>query len=204
MSFPYAHKIRQVGPAVLAIAALALTAASSAMAANYHDAIRDCFDDGQLEGHYSRHVLQQALHHLPSDEAEYSDCSDVLRRALLASASRGGGGGGGGSLPTPPSNPSLTTPSGAQAGSQQAYNNLKKQTSNPGSAAAPKVAIGGRLVKPGVGGVLAASHTGPNELPNSLLASLIARAAICSLAAILVIRRRWPETRRVALRLLRR
>jgi hypothetical protein len=202
MSPRYANKIRQVAVAAVAMAALALTAASAAQASNnYHDAIRDCFDDGQLQGHYSRHVLQQALHHLPSDAAEYSDCVDVLRRALLASTSHGSGGGTG---PTPPSNPSLTTPSGAQAGSQQAYNNLKNQTANPGRGPAPHVAIGGRLVKPGVGGVLAASRTGPNKLPTSLLASLIALAAICSLAAILVIRRRWPETRRVALRLLRR
>jgi hypothetical protein len=198
----FTKRLRRIALAAAALTALALPAATPVAAKSYHDAIRDCFDDGQLEGHYTRHQLQQALRHLPGDEAEYSDCRDVLRRAMIPSG--GGGSLGGGASPAIPGNPSLATPSGAQAGSQQDFNNLQRQTAKPGASGPPKLSVGGHGVTPGDGGVLSSAHVGPNKLPTSLLASLIGLGVLSAIAGILVIRRRWPETRRVALRLLRR
>jgi hypothetical protein len=58
--------------------------------------IRDCADDGVLEGHYTPSELRKARDNLPTDVDEYSDCSDVLSRALAAGTSSDGGGSGGG------------------------------------------------------------------------------------------------------------
>jgi hypothetical protein len=187
---------------VTALALLAL-AAPTALAANYHDAIRDCNDDGVLQGRYSRSTLRQARNHLPASLREYSDCSDVLARALAATPK---GGLGGGQTGPPVGNPALTTGSGAIAPNPQQLDNLKKQASRSTDDRAPaKVAVGNTSVTPGTAGLAqAAARTSPNDLPAPLLAALIALAGIGALAGLLVLRHRWPETRRVALRILRR
>ena len=55
--------------------------------------IRDCTDDGRLQGHYSQKDLRDALSSMPSDIDEYTDCRDVIRRAAF-------GGAGGGAAPS--------------------------------------------------------------------------------------------------------
>src|SRR3954469_23509912 len=57
--------------------------------------IRDCTDDGRLQGHYSQKDLRDALSSLPSDIDEYTDCRDVIRRAAFGGAGGSGGGKGG-------------------------------------------------------------------------------------------------------------
>ena len=59
--------------------------------------IRDCTDDGRLQGHYSQKDLRDALSSMPSDIDEYTDCRDVIRRAAFGGAGGSGGGGKGGS-----------------------------------------------------------------------------------------------------------
>jgi hypothetical protein len=74
---------------VIGLIALLLAAPGTAAAASRAQIIRDCADDGYLQGSYSPAELRDARQNLPSDVAEYTDCSDVLRRAEL-----GGDGGG--------------------------------------------------------------------------------------------------------------
>jgi hypothetical protein len=191
--------------AVTALALLAL-AAPAALAANYHDAIRDCNDDGILQGRYSQSTLRQARNHLPASLREYSDCADVLARALAAAAKKGSGGTGGGYTTPPPSDPKLTTQSGAVASNNGALEALRKRTAqSTNDRAAEQVAIAGHTVTPGTAGLAnAAARSTPNDLPAPLLIALIALAAMGLLAGALLMRQSWPETRRVALRLLRR
>ena len=74
----------------------------AAAAATRDEIIRDCADDGALQGDYSPAELRDARQNLPSDVAEYTDCGDVLRRAELRRRRAGkrrrrrhaGGGGG--------------------------------------------------------------------------------------------------------------
>ncbi len=59
-----------------------------------------------MAGHYSTAELNHALQVMPTVTKDYTNCPDVINRALLAavSTSKGNGGGGGGSgsfLPTP-------------------------------------------------------------------------------------------------------
>ena len=87
---------------LLGLLAALLLAPAAYAAGTTTKIIRDCADDGILEGHYTPAELRNARDNLPTDVDEYSDCSDVLSRALAAGASSpagGGGGGGGGGLP---------------------------------------------------------------------------------------------------------
>jgi hypothetical protein len=59
--------------------------------------IRDCTDDGRLEGHYTQADLRDALNSIPTDVDEYTDCRDVIRRAAFSAGASGGGGKGGNS-----------------------------------------------------------------------------------------------------------
>src|SRR4051794_20664276 len=111
--------------AVVVLAALAATA-ESAGAADYHAAIRDCNDDGVLQGHYSLHPLRQAKAHLPASLREYSDCADVLARAIAAAGRPGSGGSAGGGTAPPLGNPAPPPRSGAGA-----PNNHPKQAPEP-------------------------------------------------------------------------
>jgi len=178
--------------------------APGALAADYHEAIRDCNDDGTLQGHYSRSTLRQARNHLPASLREYSDCADVLARAIAAAGKSGGTGGG---QPAPAlGDPALTTGSGAIASNPDQLNTLKQKTKQSTDDRAPaKIAVGGTQVTPGTAGISnKALRTSPNELPSSLLIALIALAVTAILATLFVMRNRWPETRRAAIRLLSR
>jgi len=99
---------RRLTPILLATV-LALAGAAPAAGSTRSDIISDCSDDGQLQGDYKPSELRDARKHLPSDVAEYTDCSDVLRRAELPDGgSSGGGGGGGTGTPTTPAAPGAT------------------------------------------------------------------------------------------------
>jgi hypothetical protein len=74
---------------------LSLLPAATALASG-SKVIRDCTDDGVLEGHYSQRDLRDALASIPSDVDEYTNCRDVIRRAAFGGAGGGKGGGGGG------------------------------------------------------------------------------------------------------------
>jgi hypothetical protein len=187
---------------LLCLAALCVLGATAPAAfADYHDVIRECYNTGQLPtGKYSRHDLQQARHHLPTDIKEYSDCEDLINAALAAANRKNSGGGG--SAPVPAPNPALTTKSGAVASSQDDLNALGQAT-KPGPR--PKIAIAGSKLSPSTGGVInAAKNTDANSLPFPLLLSLIALAAMAVLGGASVLRGRWPTIRRASLRLLRR
>jgi hypothetical protein len=188
------------------LAALCALAATAAPAfADYHDVIRECYNTGQLPpGKYSRHDLKQARNHLPSDIKEYSDCEALINAALAAGSKKNSGGGGGGY--SPPPNPALTTPSGAVASSQQAYNDLNNATDPKNrTSAPPAVPIAGSKLSPSTGGLInAAKRTDANSLPLPLILALAALAAMAALAAATVLRQRWPQIRRAPLRLLGR
>jgi len=93
--------------ALAAALAVGLGGAGTALAAP-NPVITDCNATGHLTQQYSATQLRAALATLPADVKEYTDCYDVIQRALLTalgSAGHGGGSGGGGSggsfLPVP-------------------------------------------------------------------------------------------------------
>ena len=186
----------------LAALLCALVLPSTAMANTARDAIGDCAEDGVLDANYSNKVLRKALKELPTDLAEYTDCADVLAAAIT-----GGQGNDrrGGTPSTTPANPALVTETGAQAAAQQDIDELRRKAATASAQGPEKVQIADKDITPGEGGVFdRAGSTDANVLPLPLLLSLIALAAMCALAGLLVLRRQWPATRRVALRVFRR
>ncbi|HEX8064941.1 MAG TPA: hypothetical protein VF520_00290 [Thermoleophilaceae bacterium] len=189
----------------LLLAAMASLAVPAPAAASSKDVIKDCYEDGKLDGSYSRQDLKEAEEDLPSDVDEYSDCRSVIRaaRARGKSGSGGGTGGvpGGGYGGGPGGDPSLTTKSGAIASSREDFDALDRQTKGFRGAAAPRVPVAGQPITPAAG----AADVGraANGLPTSLLAALAAVAAMCVAGTALALSRRRPRLRRVSLRLRR-
>jgi hypothetical protein len=70
-----------------------LAAAPLAHAAKSNAVIRDCTDDGRLQGKYTQKELRNALDSIPTDVDEYTNCREVIRRAAFGGAGGGGGGG---------------------------------------------------------------------------------------------------------------
>jgi hypothetical protein len=171
-----------------------LVAAPAAMAGTRADIINDCYDDGKLDGNYSPSEIRDARNNIPADIDQYSDCRDVLGRALGGSGDKevGGGGsgdalggGGGGSGSGQPAEP--LTPSGPD---EQAA--LDKAAVTGGDA---PVQVGDGTIVPGAAGL--ASNAARNALPVSLLAVLILLGLAALAAAVPPVRRR-VHARRLA------
>jgi hypothetical protein len=146
--------------------------------------IRDCSEDGVLNGHYSHSDLTKALDQLPSDLDEYTDCRAVIRSAQLGSAAskhRGGRGPGivgkvdTGSPPRPDEQRQIARAAGA------------------GGA----VKIGGKGIKPGAGGAPFKAAGFGTDLPTLVLVVLIALGAMMLGATAFAIQRHRPALARV-------
>ncbi len=90
--------------------ATSLGVALPASASSGSSVIADCNSHNTLTHTYSIAQLQNALNTMPADVSEYTDCKDVITRALLiqqgklkggGSDSGGGSSGGSSFLPTP-------------------------------------------------------------------------------------------------------
>lgn len=196
---------------VLLLAAIvcALAVPAPALADRSDEIIRDCYQDGKLDGKYSKGDLKEAEDDLPSDVDEYSDCRAVIGAAR--DRPNNGGGGGTGGVPgggfrgggTAGGDPSLSTDSGAIAGSREDLDALNSITGNR-DGDEPKVAVGsGQPITPAAGA--ASVGESANDMPTPLLAALIALGALGALGAVVAAWRRRPQRlRRGPLRLRRR
>ena len=92
---------RLVSALVAMVVALALPAA--AQAASPSSILIDCQQDGKLDRKYSNGDLRRAKGQLSGDQAEYTDCLEVLEAAITTppapTASGSGGSGGGDGAP---------------------------------------------------------------------------------------------------------
>jgi hypothetical protein len=158
-----------------------LLAAPAAQAQSTRSKIlREC-QDGALRGDYTISEIRDARNNIPDDIDQYSDCRDVLARALAAraggsgdgdsggggGAGGGGGGGGGGVTLTPATDDDRRALEEAAAGGN-----------------AP-VEVGGRKIVPGT----AATDTARNDMPSTLIAVLVLLAAAAAIAAAPFVRR---------------
>ena len=177
----------------------ALLVAPAARADTVTKILRDCEDDGQLQGHYSPAELRKALRHMPTDIDEYSDCRDVLSRAASAGVGSGGGGGspsgggggavgggGGGGGSNSSESQLLVTPSTPE--------DSKAIASAAGKGAPAPVVVRGRPVLPGASGL--AADAARNDLPSTLRVVLILLGAATLAALGPFVRRRVLARRR--------
>lgn len=167
----------------IALAAVLATLISVALAApalaSPSGVIRDCSEDGVLNGKYSQSELDGALEQLPSDLDEYTDCRAVIRRAQLGSA---------GNKRRPARKPSAaervdaaSPPTGHEA------QEIAKAAGSRGS-----VRIGGAGVRPGGSAAALDSAGFGTDLPALVMFVLVALAGLFVSALVMVARRRWP------------
>jgi hypothetical protein len=172
---------------------------------------RDCADDGVLQGNYSASDLRKARADLPTDADEYSDCRDVLTRAITkataasktptptpsATGSNGGGGGGGGGTGGGSGDNSgggSPAPDTSQDEQDQAILSAPSSPQDAqavGSAAADgEKAIKAEMVVRDPGNARLAASVGRNGLPTTMIAVLVLIAATLVAALVPQIRRR--------------
>jgi hypothetical protein len=152
--------------------------------------LQEC-QDGRLTGTYTSAQIRDALEHIPDDVDQYSDCRDVLRRALLNQASssghHGNGGGGGGGA----AGGSGGGGTGGEPLTPSTDADRKALDAATGSGGQP-IQIAGRNVTPGEGDLR-------NSLPTTLLV-VLALLAVAAVAAIAPYVRRHTQHPLTALR----
>lgn len=193
-------RLRYILLALAAVCVLSFAAPPAFAAQNnsWRDVIRECYNTGKLTpGKYTRRALLQARDRIPSDIAEYSDCEAEINDALQAGHRRNGGNRA--PAPPPPAQP-VTTPSGA-IGDQRDVDALNRETAR--TKVPPQVTVAGDELSPSTSGLLNA-RSEANTLPLPLVLALAGLAAMALLGSVSVLRQRWPQARRAALRLLRR
>jgi hypothetical protein len=125
------HRLISIFAALL-VALLALPAFAQASG---QDVIRDCYDDGHIDGNYSQGDYQDAQDNLPSDVDQYSDCRDVIAQGQAGGGKKGSssgsghsnGSGGGGS------NSGGSSGSGASGGSSSGSSGSSRDERRGGS-----------------------------------------------------------------------
>lgn len=182
--------------AAFAVLALAPTAAASPDAV-----VRDCAEDGTLDGSYSEADKRAALKRIPADLDEYSDCRAVIAGGggnVKASASSVGGEGPG---------------DGAAAGTPAARKAAARRVAKIRAVLRTKARqkrekeLGARTVDPRDAGVFKAANTA-NGMPLQMTLALIALTILALAAGLIALRRRNPAfadaIRRVDLKRFRR
>jgi hypothetical protein len=173
MRSPNATKITMM---LALVAALAATPAHAAPI----DVIRDCSEDGSLDGKYSQDELSGALRQLPSDLDEYTDCRSVIRGAQLSGAR------GKGSKKAKESTAGRVDAAAPPSADEQ--RRLDHAADSGG-----EVRIGGEQLAPGGRGAPVASSSLGTDLPTSLLVLLVTLGLAMLVGAALAVQRRWPD-----------
>jgi hypothetical protein len=188
---------------------LAAFASAGTAAATPFQVIKDCNEDGRLDGKYSNSELRKALENLPTDIDEYSDCREVIRAAITSGSdnrtnpggggggSGGGGGdtsaggGGGGAGTVDPNSPEEQAARAQDAADFDALTGSGGLRDNP-----PSVNVGGERVEPGPDGLfdLASAR---NSVPLPLLLALIVLGLLALAAAVVGLRGRIPALARI-------
>jgi hypothetical protein len=137
--------------------------------------LREC-QDGRLTGSYTPAQIRDARNNIPDDIDQYSDCRDVLTRALLAGAADKGGDGGSGGGSGGTGGAGGTGGSGGGQPLTPSTDADRKALEAAATGGAQPVQIAGRAVKPG-GSVR-------NDIPTTLLVvlALLALAAVAAIA----------------------
>jgi hypothetical protein len=187
-------------------AALLLVPTAHATEGPIQDLLKDCADDGVLQGDYTPSELRKAQTQLPTDIDEYSDCRDVLSRAISAGASKSNNNSGGtnndpgtssgGTDPAPAATATpapvagTTTSTGKDPGvvvdpaTKEDWDTIGRASAYGGNA----VKVNGRPVSPGE--TRLAAQVGRNGVPVNLLVVMILLGAVAVAAFLPLIRRR--------------
>jgi hypothetical protein len=163
--------------ALIALLALLMLAPAALADATRNKILREC-QSGSLSGDYTASEIRDARSNIPDDLDQYTDCRDVLTRALLSLAG-GGGDGGTGGTGDPGIGGGGAGGGGGTGGAPQTPSTEADQRAIQQATTAGEVPleIAGRRVTPG-------ESAFRNDVPTTLLVllALIAAAAAAGLA----------------------
>jgi hypothetical protein len=214
------HRLASIFAALL-VALLALPAFAQASG---QDVIRDCYEDGHIDGNYSQGEYQDAQDNLPSDVDQYSDCRDVIaqgqagggKRSNSHSGNSGSGGSNGGSNGSNGGNGNGASSGSSDGRDERRGGSPKPHGGNPAletksgayaeneadkaayESAKAQAAQGGDL--PGGLAIPAAGDFSPaqaNSLPLPVVLALAAVGLLVVATSVLVARKRLPALNRV-------
>ena len=170
-----------------ALAALAALALAPVAAASPTAVVRDCAEDGSLDGSYSDADKRAALGQIPADIDEYSDCRSVIGGSL------GGGSGqptaGASSNGTPSAGTAAATPQARKAAARRAEQVREARIERAREVREKR--LGPRAVDPRNSGVFRAANTA-NGMPLQFTLALIALALIALAGGLFTLWRRNP------------
>lgn len=170
--------------------ALALLAPSAAAQSTRIKILRECAEDGRLTGDYTAQQIRDARSNIPDDIDEYTDCRDVLTRALLSRAGGDSNSGGGGGTTGGGTGGGTGTGGGGGNGGEMLTPSTdadREALDTAGKATQTPVEVSGARVTPGSAGELR------NDLPTTLIV-LLALLGAAALAAMAPYARRHAAT----------
>jgi hypothetical protein len=170
--------------------ALALLAPSAAAQSTRIKILRECAEDGRLTGDYTAQQIRDARSNIPDDIDEYTDCRDVLTRALLSRAGGDSNSGGGGGATGGGTGGGTGTGGGGGNGGEMLTPSTdadREALDTAGKATQTPVEVSGARVTPGSAGELR------NDLPTTLIV-LLALLGAAALAAMAPYARRHAAT----------
>ena len=168
--------------------AVALVAPAASSAQGGQDVIRDCAQDGDLDGSYSQDELDEAYDNMPSDIDEYSNCRSVIE------AARERGGAGGSDNNEGSSGPGITSDgsSGGTGGPGNDLDELDSRGEQAQSGDAPTASVAGEEAE-NSGGTLSTDAESDGMSP-ALIVALILAALGAVAGALYLLRDQLPAS----------
>ena len=127
----------------LLLLAMLVALAAPASAQNGQEVIRDCAEDGDLDGNYSQDDLDDAYDNMPSDIDEYSNCRQVIESARERSDVGADNNAGSGSPGTGISGGSSGGTGAAPGGTGNDIDELNARGERSRSGDAPEASVAG-------------------------------------------------------------
>ena len=168
-----------------ALAALAALVLAPLAAASPTAVVRDCAEDGSLDGSYSDADKRAALGQIPADIDEYSDCRSVIGGSLDGGKGTATAGSNGTSSP----DAAAATPQARKAEAQRAEKIRQARIQRARKIREKR--LGPRAVDPRDPGVFRAANTA-NGMPLPFTLALVARARIAVAGGLFTLWRRNP------------
>lgn len=169
---------------------LAMLVALATPAASYakggEEVIRDCAEDGDLDGEYSQEELDEASENMPSDLSEYSTCRDVIERARQNAGGDSNNTGGSG---PPPANPPSDGSGGAGGIADDPKELADRRKNSLADKAPPATVAGEEVASPGGTFTTDAEADG---MPVPLIVALALSALGAFLGALYLLRDQLP------------
>ncbi len=177
-----------IAPALLLLALALPTAVQASPGA----VVRDCAEDGSVDGKYSDADKRAALKKIPADLDEYSDCRSAISGSIGAGGPKAGSsrsddsGGGAPTIDADVNGDGTVTKAEREAADRTnlALKNDRKAKNLEGS-------LGDRKTDPGKVGAIDASQTS-NGMPAPVIASIVALALLALAAGMFFLARRKP------------